>query len=297
MRAMGGWIALTPELPAKLLLGRHVWDCAQHADLWGRRLPELRAHAQESSPANDQVVRFMDLLESAEGPDQTPERLAGVYRVLKPHLRTVYARHLASTNPIYEPPTRRILVRCVEEERRHVAAADIVIPQVVGDGPARRRADAWADRLGEALAGAGGVTGDVTPPLAEPDTDAIDPQVVAQDLVTAPPPFEPRALPADLAVVVAGHARALAAGDLAAALAAVGPDGRADVATALRSLRPPFERADVVALARIGRYRVVKLRLRGGRGDALVQERWVPSDAGWRLAAAEVLPAGPTQSP
>ena len=39
MRTLAGWIALTPELPAKLLLGRQVWDCAQHADLWGRRLP------------------------------------------------------------------------------------------------------------------------------------------------------------------------------------------------------------------------------------------------------------------
>ena len=38
MRVLGGWIALTPELPAKLLFGRHVWDCAQHADAWGRRL-------------------------------------------------------------------------------------------------------------------------------------------------------------------------------------------------------------------------------------------------------------------
>jgi hypothetical protein len=26
MRALGGWIALTPELSAKLLMGRHVWD-------------------------------------------------------------------------------------------------------------------------------------------------------------------------------------------------------------------------------------------------------------------------------
>src|SRR5213596_909614 len=42
MRALGGWIALTPELSAKLLMGRHVWDLAQHCDAFGRRLPELR---------------------------------------------------------------------------------------------------------------------------------------------------------------------------------------------------------------------------------------------------------------
>ncbi|PYM75391.1 MAG: hypothetical protein DME10_04345, partial [Candidatus Rokuibacteriota bacterium] len=63
MRIMAGWIALTPELSAKLLLGRHVWDNAQHADAWGKRLPELRAHAQESEPPNQAFVALMDALE------------------------------------------------------------------------------------------------------------------------------------------------------------------------------------------------------------------------------------------
>src|SRR5207249_3327806 len=52
LRALGGWIALTPELSAKLLMGRHVWDLAQLADAFGARLPELRAHAQVSAPAH-----------------------------------------------------------------------------------------------------------------------------------------------------------------------------------------------------------------------------------------------------
>jgi len=71
----------------QLLFGRHVWDCAQHADLWGRRLPELRAAAQQSGRrANDAMVAFMEMLESPEGPRQTLERVVGVYTVLKPHL-------------------------------------------------------------------------------------------------------------------------------------------------------------------------------------------------------------------
>src|SRR5437870_11481333 len=93
-RIMAGWIALTPELSAKLLLGRHVWDCAQHADLWGKRLPELRAPAQQSEPPGAAFVGFMELLESPEAFHQTPERLAGVYRVLKPCLLAAYERHL-----------------------------------------------------------------------------------------------------------------------------------------------------------------------------------------------------------
>ena len=147
MRIMGGWIALTPELPAKLLFGRHVWDCAQHADLWGRRLPELRAPAQQSEPANAGVVRFMDLLEGRERHHETTERLAGIYRVLKPHLIAVYEGHLAGANPIYEPPTRRILERCLDEERRHAAAGQVVLEALTRDPARRRRAEAWEEGL------------------------------------------------------------------------------------------------------------------------------------------------------
>ena len=51
MRILGGWIALTPEVPVKLLFGRHVWDCAQHADLWGReRAMEIEHDGTHSGP-------------------------------------------------------------------------------------------------------------------------------------------------------------------------------------------------------------------------------------------------------
>src|SRR5207247_10762821 len=101
MRIMAGWIALTPELSAKLLLGRHVWDNAQHADAWGKRLPELRARAQQSEPANDAFAAFMDAIEAPEAPGETVERLAGIYCVLKPHLTAVDVRHIEGGNPIY----------------------------------------------------------------------------------------------------------------------------------------------------------------------------------------------------
>src|SRR5215467_9085989 len=172
MRILGGWIALTPELPVKLLFGRHVWDCAQHADLWGRRLPELRAPAQQSEPPNAEFGAFMNRLESRERPPETVERLVGVYRVLKPHLIATYTAHLAAANPVYEPPTRRILERCVAEERRHVAAAAIVLDRLL-DGDGKRRADAWQTELQRALAAAGGVTGRTPNPPVAPDVRGV----------------------------------------------------------------------------------------------------------------------------
>jgi hypothetical protein len=159
MRAQAGWIALTPELSVKLLFGRQVWDCAQHADLWGKRLPELRAPAQVSEPPSPAFVRFLDRLESPEAWDQTLERLAGIYRVLKPHLIETYAGHLDRSNPVYEPPTRRILERCLTDERRHVADAEGVIASLVRSAEDRARVDAWIRELVDLLAGSGGVAG------------------------------------------------------------------------------------------------------------------------------------------
>jgi hypothetical protein len=159
MRTMAGWIALTPELPVKLLFGRQVWDCAQHADLWGRRLPELRAPAQVSEPPSQAFVEFMDALEEPEGWGETLERLTGVYRVLKPHLVDAYQAHLDGTNPVYEPPTRRILERCLADERRHLGDAATVLATLAPPGPGQARVEAWAGRLTDLLRRAGGVTG------------------------------------------------------------------------------------------------------------------------------------------
>lgn len=159
MRILGGWIALTPELPVKLLLGRQVWDCAQHADLWGRRLPELRAPAQVSEPPNEAFVQFVDTLQSRQAWTETPERLTGIYRVLKPHLIETYAAHLARANPVYEPPTRRILERCLAEERQHVADGDRALAALADSESRRARVAAWEGELRRLLAAAGGVTG------------------------------------------------------------------------------------------------------------------------------------------
>jgi hypothetical protein len=295
MRLLGGWIALTPELDAKLLFGRHVWDCAQHADLWGRRLPELRAPAQQSEPANDGVVAVLSLVQTAEAPTQTVERVTAVYRVLKPHLATVYERHLAVANLVYEPPTRRILDRCLAEERRHAAAGAQVLDRLVAANPALEgRVQAWERRLLDALAAAGGITGDVKAPLIVAPALTPDPASVAQDLVPLPPAFDPVATLGDLAEPLQAHRRALAAGDLATLRGDLAPEAGPEVVAEYALLGGPFELIDIVGCARLGRQRMVKLRLQGPRAHVVLQERWIPSERGWRIAAVEATRSEPT---
>lgn len=101
----------------------------------------------------------MDAVERPEAWGETLERLTGVYRVLKPHLIEVYARHLACTNAVYEPPTRRILERCLADEERHVAEGREVLQALAAGDAARARLSAWERELGALLGAAGGVTG------------------------------------------------------------------------------------------------------------------------------------------
>src|ERR1700688_5219584 len=121
MRMMAGWIALTPQIEVKLEMARQVYEDALHTDALGKRLPELRAQIA-SKPPNAEFVTFMNAIEDKEEGEDTIERLVGIYRVLKPHLISHYSAHVAATNPLYDPPTLRILARLVEEEKRHVEA-------------------------------------------------------------------------------------------------------------------------------------------------------------------------------
>lgn len=43
METLARWVPTTPEMEVKILMGRHIWDAAQHADALGKRTFELRA--------------------------------------------------------------------------------------------------------------------------------------------------------------------------------------------------------------------------------------------------------------
>jgi hypothetical protein len=156
---MAGWIALTPELQVKLEMARQVYEDALHTDALGKRLGELRSQAQVSKPVNDAFATFMNTIEDKEEWEDTIERLVGIYRVLKPHLIAHYSAHIAAANPVYEPPTLRILARLVDEEKRHVERGSVLLDDLLDSPEKHRRASRWESHLEELLAAAGGVTG------------------------------------------------------------------------------------------------------------------------------------------
>ena len=299
LRALGGWIALTPEISAKLLMGRHVWDLAQHADAFGKRLPELRAPAQVSEPANSAFAAFMDALEEPEGKEQTVERLVGVYRVLKPHLLATYRDHLERANAVYEPPTRRILERCIEDELRHVAAGETILRHLVSTPPLSERATVWQGRLEGLLAAAGGVTGDGLPAASAAPATATKPPELdddAREWIRLERSVAAWPIPDDLRAALQSFGDALLARDAAAARRwlAAGVAWDDGAASSLHAAKPAAHR--VVAFARLGHHRLVKLRFEGADGAVTLLTRWVPGEGGWRMAALEVARVDAAQS-
>jgi hypothetical protein len=296
MRILGGWIALTPELSVKLLFGRHVWDNAQHADLWGKRLPELRAPAQVSEPANARLVAFMDALEAAEAPAQTIERVVGVYRVLKPQLLATYEAHLASANAVYEPPTCRILARCIEDERRHLAAGETILRHLLRTPVLTERARVGEVHLWALLEAAGGVTG--AGPLsrasgvgaAEAPLSDDAREFIRLEQSTGVWPIAP-----ELVAAIGTFGDGLVAGDLEATRRWLDPSVAPGPDLEARLLAARGGRHRIVAFARVGAQRLVKLRVDGDGAGLTLLLRWIPDGAGWRVAALEPVTASAAQ--
>ena len=288
MRILGGWIALTPELSVKLLMGRHVWDNAQHADAFGNRLPELRAPAHVGEPANQAFVDFMDAIEEAAAPHQSVERLVGIYAVFKPHLLSAYREHLDRASLVYEPPTRRILIRCAEDERRHIVAGGIIIRHLAATTEVRARAATWRQRLETLLAAAGGVTGSGLPPLGPVAADpSVEPGDDAQTFIRLERSTGTWSIPRELERALKEFGDALVAGDHTALgrwlLPGSGPGDVLD--SALPAAR--FGSHRTVAFARIAGHRIVKSRFDGAEGSMTLTSRWVPGEDGWRVAALD----------
>ena len=143
--ALGGWVATVPELDVKMRLGTHSYHHAWHAELWHKRLPELREMNPErlTVPANDELVAFVDAMTEPEAPELTIEKLVGVYRVLIPHKIAAYTYHLNNTSTITDAPTIRSLKFTLQDEFEDWRDGEMLIQSLIESargGPAGGRA-------------------------------------------------------------------------------------------------------------------------------------------------------------
>ena len=158
---LGGWVATVPELDVKLRLGTHTYHHAWHAELWHKRLPELREMSPDrlTVPPNDELVAFVAALTEPEAPELTIEKLVGVYRVLIPHKIAAYTYHLNNTSRITDAPTIRSLGFALQDEFEDWRDGEMLIQSLL-DTPAEvERAAAHQVHLEKLMVAAGGIVG------------------------------------------------------------------------------------------------------------------------------------------
>jgi hypothetical protein len=158
---LGGWVATVPELDVKTTLGRHCYHHAWHAELWHKRLPELREMNPDrlTRPANAELEAFVAALTEPEDRDLTIEKLVGVYRVLLPRKIAAYTYHLNATSRITDAPTIRSLGFVLADEETDWREGEMLLQSLIESGEEVERAARRQAELETLMVRAGGIAG------------------------------------------------------------------------------------------------------------------------------------------
>jgi hypothetical protein len=140
--AVGGWVALVPEVNAKLMLGPHCYHHAWHAELFTGLLPtpvDVHPYAQVVPP-NDAMVDAFAAMHQSAAPSQTIEKLVGLYRGVLPMMTATYRLHLARCSDVTDGPTRRVLELVLTDDDADVRDAEAILASLLSDTSSERRA-------------------------------------------------------------------------------------------------------------------------------------------------------------
>ncbi len=165
MELMGSWAYTIVEPEIKIGFGRQMYQDAVHADMLGKRLPELKGrseHFHYIAPSDE----FVKLLEKIWRANDSLRRMVALYRVLKPALVEAYAHHLEHAELPADEPTAYILRNILAEERDHYEWGESIINTLVISPDLSRLAAQWQQELENDLRAAGGIRGEGKAPGA-----------------------------------------------------------------------------------------------------------------------------------
>ena len=106
METLARWVPTTPEMEIKVLMGRHIWDAAQHADALGKRTFELRAPLHYTLTP---LAPYLEFLKELAPVEDTPSRLQAIYDVLLPALTAKYQEYLNGSDSLLDEPSYRVI--------------------------------------------------------------------------------------------------------------------------------------------------------------------------------------------
>lgn len=171
----------TPEWEVKEALSLHLYLDGEHSLSLRQRVAELRRPPLYLDQSPDEKLEAF--LDEALRAQSTVEKLAGLFRVVRPALLAAYRTHLAETNPVFDHPTCRLLRTAIAEEEQMVEWGAQALAAVVKTDDDRKAADDWERHLRAYLAAAGGIRGrdEVPAGLALPAARATEPFVPEVD--------------------------------------------------------------------------------------------------------------------
>lgn len=158
MRAGAGKMPAHQDWDLKLGQSKHIYEDAEAADLWRKRIPQLRTSSALLNKDPDPALSLvMDELIHAHN---DLEYVIGVYDVLKPALLAVYKKHIAATQQIVDQPTIRILKWIIGDLEEQLVWGNEMLHALKGvkEYPADQ-ADEFKQKLTAFLEAAGGVDG------------------------------------------------------------------------------------------------------------------------------------------
>jgi len=115
MEITAAWTPLTPEMEVKIVLGRHIWDFAQHADALGKRTFELRQPEHYTLPPTASYAKFLEEIFTADG---TAARLSALYDVFLPAMKRRYRDYIRDTDSLLDAPSVVVIERILGDITR-----------------------------------------------------------------------------------------------------------------------------------------------------------------------------------
>jgi hypothetical protein len=158
LRAAAGQLPRREDWNLRLAMCRHMYEDAEAADQFHKRIPELRTSSATLSKEPDPCLSLMfDELIHARN---DLEWSVAVYEVIKPSLLAAYRHHAANTQQIVDQPTIRLLRTAIADLEEQLSWGQAFIAELRSTGIYADGAYAFGAHMESFLTSAGGISAD-----------------------------------------------------------------------------------------------------------------------------------------